>query len=79
MISKGRLDFLLSDWKWKSDLILHEAGVPPIHTPAKVLAQLPAEVKAKIRLIHVASKDVPADCGLQVPETGFENTFVLID
>lgn len=29
----------------KYDLILHEAGVPPIHTPVSVLAALPAEVE----------------------------------
>ena len=26
-------------------LVLHEAGVPPIHTPVTVLAQLPEDVK----------------------------------
>jgi hypothetical protein len=28
------------DWK-KYNLILHEMGVPPIHTPVEVLAALP--------------------------------------
>jgi len=54
----------MSEDKWKCDLILHEAGVPPIHTPSKVLAQLPDAVKRNIRLIHAAAKDIPVDSGL---------------
>ncbi len=27
--------------KWNHDLILHEMGVPPIHTPKEILAALP--------------------------------------
>lgn len=36
-----------------ADLILHEAGVPPIHTPISVLSSLPEEIKRKIMLYHV--------------------------
>jgi hypothetical protein len=59
VLTKERLDQLMCPKKWENTLILHEAGVPPIHTPAKVLAALPAEVKEKIKLIHVAAKDIP--------------------
>lgn len=45
VLTEERYNFLISDEKWKSNLILHEAGVPPIHTPAKLLALLPSEVK----------------------------------
>ena len=69
----------MSPQKWEHSLILHEAGVPPIHTPAKILALLPADVKSRLRLIHVASKDIPADSGLSAPATGIENSIVLID
>ena len=48
MVEKGvmtqqRCDSLCSN-KWHHDLILHEAGVPPIHTPMKVLSDLPDDV-----------------------------------
>jgi hypothetical protein len=79
VLTEERYNYLISDEKWKSNLILHEAGVPPIHTPAKLLALLPSEVKERIRLIHVAGKDVPPDSGLRVPLTGLENTIILIN
>ncbi len=33
----GRAEWWLN-FKWHHNLILHEAGVPPIHTPVSVLA-----------------------------------------
>jgi hypothetical protein len=36
----------LVDFK-KYDLILHEAGVPPIHTPVSILQALPADVSER--------------------------------
>ncbi len=62
---------------WNHDLILHEAGVPPIHTPMKVLGSLPNDVKCKTLLVHVAAKDVPPDSGLRIAECGLEKTTVL--
>ena len=41
VLTEERYNYLISDEKWKCSLILHEAGVPPIHTPAKLLALLP--------------------------------------
>ena len=79
VLSESRYNFLIGEDKWKNTLILHEAGVPPIHTPAKLLALLPTEVKEKIRLIHTAAKDIPPDSGLKVPGIGLENTIVLIN
>lgn len=32
-----------------------------------------------MRLIHVAAKDIPPDSGLSVPNTGLENTIILIN
>ncbi|CAD8181609.1 unnamed protein product [Paramecium octaurelia] len=79
VISESRFNYLTSEDKWNNSLILHEAGVPPIHTPAKLLALLPPEVKEKLRLIHTAAKDIPPDSGLKVPGVGLENTIVLIN
>lgn len=66
----------LTEINWANyDLILHEAGVPPIHTPTSVLLALPEEVKSKILVYHIAAKDVPP--GLLPALVGLENTTVL--
>ena len=61
----------------KYDLILHEAGVPPIHTSTKVLSNLPPEVQKKLYLVHIAEKDVPNDGLLKPAKTGLSNTLCL--
>lgn len=35
-MSEGRRDALL-DFPWHHDVIFHEAGIPPIHTPMQTL------------------------------------------
>src|SRR5262245_49234781 len=42
VISKGRRDAILS-FPWHHTVVLHEAGVPPLHTPLEALAALPPE------------------------------------
>lgn len=54
--------------------ILHEAGIPPLHTPTTALAALPDEVKKRLYLVHIAAKDVPTDKGLTAAKTGLEHT-----
>jgi CRP-like cAMP-binding protein len=41
------------------DLLYHEAGIPPIHTDRQPLERLPAAVKARTALVHIADRDVP--------------------
>jgi len=36
----------------QADLIIHETNYGPAHTDYSQLAQLPAEIRAKMRLIH---------------------------
>jgi CRP-like cAMP-binding protein/phosphoribosyl 1,2-cyclic phosphodiesterase len=67
----------LLDFPWHHALVIHEAGVPPIHTPAAQLAALPPAVKQRLRLIHIAESDLPAGQGLSLARTGFENTIDL--
>lgn len=57
---------------------MHEAGVPPIHTPMKVLAELPEKYKENMYLVHVSAKDVPKDQNLKVAKTGIDNTIVFM-
>lgn len=67
----------LLNFPWHHSLVVHEAGVPPIHTPAARLAELPAEVKDRLRIIHIAEADLPRDAGLRLARTGFDETLEL--
>ena len=59
----------------KTDLLLHEAGAPPIHTPLDVLLKLPAEVKKRLYVVHTSA--LPEGCELRVAPTGTEGTIRL--
>jgi CRP-like cAMP-binding protein len=76
IMSKSRRDFLLR-FPWDRDVIFHEAGVPPIHTPMKVLTALSAPVREKIYLVHVARDQVPENSGLKIAPTGLSSTVTL--
>ena len=54
--------------------ILHEAGIPPLHTPTSALAKLPDEVKKRLYLVHIAAKDIPQGVGLRAAREGLEHT-----
>jgi CRP-like cAMP-binding protein/glyoxylase-like metal-dependent hydrolase (beta-lactamase superfamily II) len=54
--------------------ILHEAGIPPLHTPVTALAALSEDVKDRLYLVHIAAKDVPTDQGLRAAREGLEHT-----
>jgi len=73
VITPERRDSLI-DFPWHHSLIFHEAGVPPLHTPIAPLAALPAEVKERLYLVHIARKDVPPDAGLKSAEVGLDKT-----
>jgi len=47
-------DPTLIDWLAPADLIVHESGSGPMHTPYAQLARLPAALRAKMRLVHYA-------------------------
>ena len=73
----GRRDFFLKD-DWRHSLILHEAGVPPIHTPIEVFASLPDDVKNRLYLVHTSEKNVPLESGLKMAKPGVANTLELV-
>lgn len=54
--------------------IVHEAGIPPLHTPTSALAALPEDVKKRLWLVHIAEKDVPTEGGLRAAKVGLEHT-----
>lgn len=59
----------------ETDLLLHEAGAPPIHTPLEVLMALPTRVKKRLYVVHTSA--LPEDCELRVAPTGTAGTIRL--
>jgi ribonuclease BN (tRNA processing enzyme) len=45
-------DPTLIEWLSDADLVIHETNYGPAHTPYAKLAELPAELRTKMRLIH---------------------------
>ncbi len=76
VISPSRRDELLA-FSWDHDLIIHEAGVPPIHTPVRVLDELDPQIKKRLLLVHVSESSLAKTRGLRVAPTGLENTIDL--
>jgi len=76
VLSDGRRDRLLQ-FNWDADLILHEAGVPPLHTPVPILAALPPDVKQRLYLVHVGISNFSFDEGLRIASCGTKNTLRL--
>lgn len=72
-LTRERADQLIH-FPWHHTVVLHEAGVPPLHTPTSVLAALPDEVKERLYLLHIAAKDLPEGQGLKVAPAGVEHT-----
>lgn len=76
LFSKPRLRDLLT-FEWDADLVLHEAGIPPIHTPIEVLSVLDPEIKERLYLNHISAAGIPEDSGLKLAPTGANNTLTL--
>jgi phosphoribosyl 1,2-cyclic phosphodiesterase len=75
---KGRYEFLaFPNWD-QYDTIFHEAGVPPTHTPLKILSALPESIRKKIYVVHTSAKDVTPETGLRIAPSGINNTIVVI-
>jgi hypothetical protein len=59
----------------ETDLLLHEAGAPPIHTPLEVLQKLPQRVKKRMYVVHTST--IPKEFDLRVAPTGTAGTLRL--
>ena len=75
----ARRRWMLEHWIFACDLVVHEAGVPPIHTRVADLNALPAAVKQKIRVVHIAALHEVDEEGapvthLRIPECGVAGT-----
>lgn len=67
----------LSHFDWSHDLIFHESGVPPLHTPLERLEALDDDVKARLRVLHVTPHRLRGRAGLVVAEPGRQHTIEL--
>ncbi|MBN1662898.1 MAG: cyclic nucleotide-binding domain-containing protein [Deltaproteobacteria bacterium] len=76
VLTKNRRDFLMN-FPWDQDVVFHEAGLSPIHTPLSYLCSLPADVRKRMYLIHVNPNIIPGESGLRIAPTGLANTIEL--
>jgi len=75
VLSKARADDLRNLPLQETDLLLHEAGAPPLHTQLHVLLDLPARVKKRLFVVHTSA--LPEGCELKVAPTGTDGTIRL--
>ena len=75
ILSKARADELRNLPLQETDLLLHEAGAPPLHTPIKILMSLPERVKSRLYVVHTSG--LPDDCDLRIAPTGVQDTIRL--
>jgi len=64
----------LINFPWNKDIIYHEAGIPPLHTPINYLNSLPTEIQKKITVYHIAEKDFPKETNLKLAKFGIAET-----
>lgn len=76
IISKARHQEFIS-FPWHHDIIYHESGFAPLHTPVALLDQLPSEVKKKTTIYHIAAKDVPENTELTLAKFGISNSLII--
>jgi len=80
IISEQRRQFLLHRGSVQpSDLLLHEAGIAPIHTPLEALKALPEDLRKNLKIIHVGSKRVKEaiEMGIDTVKVGFDHTITV--
>lgn len=76
LFSQKRLVELL-DFRWDADLILHEAGVPPVHTPMATLMALDPTTKSRLYVNHISEEQLPEKSGLKLAPPGVDETLLL--
>jgi hypothetical protein len=64
----------LSHFDWSHDLVFHESGVPPLHTPIERLDALDEDVKKRLRVLHVTPARMAGHPGLVVAQPGRDAT-----
>jgi CRP-like cAMP-binding protein len=64
----------LAAFPWDSQVIYHEAGIPPLHTSIGYFTSLPREAQKRIHIYHIAKKDFPSGTALELCKFGMEHT-----
>jgi len=75
IIDKERYE-ILSNFPWYSDIIFHESGLTPLHTPVEILTSLPEEIQKKIYIYHTPKNEIPPGSLLNISKFGIENTLI---
>ena len=76
VLSQERARDLL-DFPWHHNLVFHEAGAGPVHTPVQSLAELPDQVKERLYVLHAVPGSIPGNAGLKMAPSGAEGSIVL--
>jgi len=76
ILTEGRYNEL-KNFNWNKDVIIHEAGVPPLHTPLETILNLKDNIKEHIYLVHTDKSKLPPNSGLTISPTGLSNTMVI--
>ncbi|PKL41292.1 MAG: cAMP/cGMP-dependent 3',5'-cyclic-AMP/GMP phosphodiesterase [Spirochaetae bacterium HGW-Spirochaetae-1] len=72
-LSQARFDEF-SNFPWESDVVFHESGVPPLHTPIAYLNSLPKNIQKKTVVYHIPQKSFPENTALTLARFGIEHT-----
>lgn len=75
ILTRERADSLRNLHLQETNVLLHESGAPPIHTPLQVLKELPQKIKDRLYVVHTSA--LPDDCELRVAPTGTAGTIRL--
>ena len=70
-------EMVLRDFS-KFDIILHESGIPPIHTPQSVFLEWPPELQEKLYLFHCSCDSIKHQHKLKVIHPGLEHSLILV-
>jgi len=76
VMNQARYDELC-EFFWDADVIYHESGIPPLHTPISYLNSLPEEIQKKTTVYHIAAKDFPEDTHLTLATFGMDKTLYM--
>jgi ribonuclease BN (tRNA processing enzyme) len=58
------------EWLSEADFVVHETSPAPAHTPVEYLNALPAELRAKMALIHMPDDFEPSSTSLRLLQEG---------
>ncbi len=77
IISKERYKELNSFPFEEADVIYHESGIPPLHTPIDYLNSLPEKIQKKIIIYHIPKKEFPKKTNLSLAKFGINASYII--